>query len=311
VRDEVEELAVEPVDKTVLGLAEPRRTLGDHVEHRLDVGRRTADNAQDLARRRLLLERFAGSRVRLRQRLTFLLERRLRACKALAKPVDLGLGVLALGEQLGLREISCGPLPRLHVAHRAARRASQLMQRRTCDRFSWRDAEHVTGVHVNMAIVGPDPETMNDLTEFEQRSLASLGEMFEWGTGYALEQGTRPQTVGYALVDSPVGQAAWITEKYWAWTDHDGDPTSALSRDQMLDNITLYWLTATAASSARLYWESFNSSHRSEVPVPSGISIYPREIVRPSRRWCEKRYTNLRWYEELERGGGPGLLPQT
>src|SRR3989442_1600294 len=86
------------------------------------------------------------------------------------------------------------------------------------------------GIHFN-------PEPMDDLTAFEQRSLADVGEMFEWGTGYAVEQGTRPQTLGYALVDSPVGQAAWIAEKYWAWTDHDGDPTSALSRDQMLDNV--------------------------------------------------------------------------
>ncbi len=162
-----------------------------------------------------------------------------------------------------------------------------------------------------MAIVGPDPDTLGDLTEFEQRSLADLGEMFEWGTGYAIEQGTRPQTVGYALVDSPVGQAAWITEKYWAWTDHDGDPTSALSRDQMLDNITLYWLTATAASSARLYWESgwarpsaqSQMASASTIPTPTAISIFPREIMRPSRRWCEKRYSDLRFYEQPERGG--------
>ena len=174
-----------------------------------------------------------------------------------------------------------------------------------------RDADHVTGVHVNFAIVGPDPDTLGDLTEFEQRSLTDLGEMFEWGTGYALEQGTRPQTLGYALVDSPVGQAAWIAEKYWAWTDHDGDPTSALSRDQMLDNITLYWLTATAASSARLYWESgwarpsgqSQMASANTIDTPTAISIFPREIVRPSRRWCEKRYSDLRFYEQPDRGG--------
>ena len=173
------------------------------------------------------------------------------------------------------------------------------------------DAAHVAGVHVNMAIVGPDPETLNDLTEFEQRSLADLGEMFEWGTGYAFEQGTRPQTLGYALVDSPVGQAAWIAEKYWAWTDHDGDPTSALTRDQMLDNIMLYWLTATAASSARLYWESgwarpsgqSQMASANTIPTPTAISIFPREIMRPSRRWCEKRYSDLRLYEQPDRGG--------
>jgi epoxide hydrolase len=175
-----------------------------------------------------------------------------------------------------------------------------------------RDAEHVVGIHSNMAIVGPDPDTLGDLTEFEQRTLADLGETFEWGMGYALEQGTRPQTVGYGLVDSPVGQCAWIAEKYWAWTDHDGDPTSALTRDQMLDNITLYWLTATAASSARLYWESGwtrpSGQARMGAPVeplsmPAAISIFPREIMRPSRRWCEKRYADLRFYEQPERGG--------
>jgi pimeloyl-ACP methyl ester carboxylesterase len=174
-----------------------------------------------------------------------------------------------------------------------------------------RDRDHVLGVHTNMAMVGPDPETMNDLTEYEQRSLADMGEMFEWGIGYAVEQGTRPQTVGYGLVDSPVGQAAWIAEKCWAWTDHDGDPTSALSRDQMLDNITLYWLTKTAASSARLYWESGWSrpsgrSHMASAPTidtPTGISIFPREIMRPSRRWCERRYSDIRFYDQPERGG--------
>jgi pimeloyl-ACP methyl ester carboxylesterase len=175
-----------------------------------------------------------------------------------------------------------------------------------------RDGDHVAGVHTNMAMVGPDPETMNDLTEFEQLSLAALGEMFEWGAGYALEQGTRPQTLGYGLVDSPVGQCAWIAEKYWAWTDHDGDPVSALTRDQMLDNITVYWLTTTAASSARLYWESGWSRPSGQgrlsrpgpkLTYPAGISIFPGEIMRPSRRWCEKRYTDIRFYEELERGG--------
>jgi epoxide hydrolase len=160
-------------------------------------------------------------------------------------------------------------------------------------------------------MVGPDPDTLGELTEFEQRSLADLGEMFEWGVGYALEQGTRPQTLGYGLVDSPVGQAGWIAEKYWAWTDHDGDPTSALTRDQMLDNITLYWLTATAASSARLYWESgyMRPSGQSQmasaraIDTPTGISIFPGEIMRPSRRWCEKRYTDIRFYEQPDRGG--------
>jgi pimeloyl-ACP methyl ester carboxylesterase len=173
-----------------------------------------------------------------------------------------------------------------------------------------RDPDHVAGVHVNLAMVGPDPDTMNDLTDFEQRSLADMGEMAEWGLGYAAEQSTRPQTLGYGLVDSPVGQCAWIAEKYWAWTDHHGDPTSALSRDQMLDNVMVYWLTKSAASSARLYWEAalMRPSGRSRLgsgttATPTGISIFPGEVMRPSRRWCEKRYTDIRFYEQVDRGG--------
>jgi epoxide hydrolase len=148
---------------------------------------------------------------------------------------------------------------------------------------------------------------MNDLTEFEQRSLADAREFQRRGTGYFHEQSTRPQTVGYGLTDSPVGLCAWITEKFWAWTDHDGDPTSALSRDQMLDDVTLYWLTATAASSARLYWENNRSTTpgegREALTVPAAVSIFPREIIRPSRRWCEKAFADLRFYEQPDRGG--------
>src|SRR5262249_40864551 len=117
-------------------------------------------------------------------------------------------------------------------------------------------AERGVGIHLNYAPVPADRSTMDNLTPAEQKSLADAGYHLEWGSGYALQQGTRPQTLGYGLVDSPVGQCAWIAEKYWAWTDHDGDPTSALTRDQMLDNVMVYWLTASAASSARLYWES-------------------------------------------------------
>jgi pimeloyl-ACP methyl ester carboxylesterase len=159
------------------------------------------------------------------------------------------------------------------------------------------------GIHLNMGAAAPDPDTMAELTPFEQKALDDLGVHMSSGTGYSTQQSTRPQTLGYGLTDSPAGQCAWIAEKFWAWTDCDGHPENALSKDEMLDNISVYWFTATAASSARLYWESFNSSHRAEVALPSGISIYPREIIRPSRRWAEKRFTDLRWYEELDRGG--------
>lgn len=161
----------------------------------------------------------------------------------------------------------------------------------------------LVGIHVNMAVAAPDPDTMGELTPSEQRALDDLGAHMATGTGYSTQQSTRPQTLGYGLTDSPAGLCAWIAEKLWAWTDCDGHPENALTKEEMLDDISVYWFTSTAASSARLYWESFNSSHRDEVPVPAGISIYPREIIRPSRRWAERRFTDLRWYDELDRGG--------
>jgi epoxide hydrolase len=163
--------------------------------------------------------------------------------------------------------------------------------------------EGLIGIHVNMAVAPPDPDTLAELTPVEQQALDDLGVHLASGTGYSTQQSTRPQTLGYGLTDSPAGQCAWIAEKLWAWTDCDGHPENALSKDEMLDNISVYWFTATAASSARLYWESFSASHRAEIGLPSGISIYPREIIRPSRRWAERRFTDLRWYEELDRGG--------
>jgi pimeloyl-ACP methyl ester carboxylesterase len=164
-------------------------------------------------------------------------------------------------------------------------------------------ADYVVGVHVNMATVGPDKSTFDDLTPAEQQALEDLAAHRSQGMGYSTQQSTRPQTLGYALVDSPAGQCAWIAEKFWAWTDCDGHPEQALTKQQMLDDISVYWFTATAASSARLYWESFNRRRGIEVTVPSGISIYPREIMRPSRRWAERSFLDLRWYEELDRGG--------
>jgi pimeloyl-ACP methyl ester carboxylesterase len=121
---------------------------------------------------------------------------------------------------------------------------------------------------------------------------------------------TKPQTVGYALTDSPAGLCAWISEKFASWTDSGGRPETVLTRDELLDNITLYWLTRTAASSARLYWESFRevgewftTATTDTVAVPTGCSIFPKEMPRPSRRWAAKRYTDIHHWGELERGG--------
>jgi pimeloyl-ACP methyl ester carboxylesterase len=163
------------------------------------------------------------------------------------------------------------------------------------------DREHVAGVHLNMAIAAPDP--LDNLTEQEQRALASMADYDRWGSGYSKQQSTRPQSLGYGLVDSPAGQCGWIIEKFLAWTDCNGHPENVLTKDQMLDNIMLYWLPATGASSARLYWESFSSPNMEAVEVPSGVSVFPYDIIQLSERWARNRFTDLRYYHALEKGG--------
>jgi pimeloyl-ACP methyl ester carboxylesterase len=144
---------------------------------------------------------------------------------------------------------------------------------------------------------------MNDLTEREQSALAGIQHYTDWDSGYSKQQSTRPQTVGYGLVDSPAGLAAWILEKFWSWTDCDGHPENVLSRDELLDNAMLFWLPGTGASSARLYWESFRNAPMDPVGVPVGCSIFPKEIFRTSKRWAEKRFGSLLHWNELDKGG--------
>ena len=167
------------------------------------------------------------------------------------------------------------------------------------------ETEHCAGIHVNMPVLSPSEAVMQNLTDFENAALASGQYYWDWDSGYSKEQSTRPQTVGYGLVDSPAGQAAWILEKFWAWTDSDGHPENVLTRDELLDNIMLYWLPAAGASSARIYWESFGNigQPQAEIKMPAGVSIFPHEIFRASRRWVEERYTNLVHYNALDKGG--------
>lgn len=171
-----------------------------------------------------------------------------------------------------------------------------------------RDADHVVGIHLNLVVAGPDESMLSDLTEDEQAMLAVIEHHQQWGAGYSAQQSTRPQTLGYGLVDSPAAQCAWIVEKFWAWTDCDGDLFNIVSRDELLDNVMLYWLPAAGTSSARLYWESLRGVNQDPVAVPVGCSQYPKEIYRASRRWAEKRYPDLRWWNELDRGGHFGAL---
>jgi pimeloyl-ACP methyl ester carboxylesterase len=162
---------------------------------------------------------------------------------------------------------------------------------------------HCRGIHLNMPIALPDPATMAELSETEKAALASIQHYEQWDSGYSKQQSTRPQTLGYGLVDSPAGQAAWVLEKFWSWTDCDGHPENVLTRDELLDNVMLYWLPATAASSARLYWESFRNVAMGEVAIPTACSIFPKEIMRTSRRWAEKRFTDIVYWNELDKGG--------
>jgi pimeloyl-ACP methyl ester carboxylesterase len=159
------------------------------------------------------------------------------------------------------------------------------------------------GIHLNMPLVFPEEGDFADLTPAEARTVERMQYYQQHDSGYAKLQGTRPQTIGYALADSPIGQAAWIYEKFQAWTDNQGKPEDALSRDEMLDTISLYWLTNSGASSARLYWESADAFQAQKLEVPVGVSIFAKEIFRPSRRWAERSYPQLVHWNELPVGG--------
>lgn len=159
-------------------------------------------------------------------------------------------------------------------------------------------------IHLNIPIVYPTPAQMQAMTPAESAAVRDWREIEATGAGYLRIQSTRPQTLGYGLTDSPVGQAAWIYEKLHFWTDHHGAVENLLTMDEMLDNIMLYWLPATGGSSARLYWESIaNAFQTRTVEMPVGVSIFPKELSRPSRRWVEKAYRALFYWNELDKGG--------
>jgi len=165
------------------------------------------------------------------------------------------------------------------------------------------DPQHCKCIHLNMVVAPPDPSA-EDLTPLEISGLEGMQYYNDWDSGYSKQQSTRPQTLGYALVDSAAGQAAWILEKFWAWTDCDGDPENVLSRDELLDNVMVYWVNAAGASSARIYWESFGGAiGQSQVEIPMGGTIFPKEIFRTSKRFAANVYTNIVHWEEKDSGG--------
>jgi pimeloyl-ACP methyl ester carboxylesterase len=159
------------------------------------------------------------------------------------------------------------------------------------------------GIHVNMPFARPLPEDLADPDPSEARAMAALKFYQDWDSGYSKQQSTRPQSLGYGLVDSPVGQAGWILEKMWAWTDNQGSPWDVLSRDAVLDNIMLYWLPGTGASSARLYWESFSAVGEVAVDLPTAVSAFPKEILPTPRKWANRTYRNIVHWGEMDKGG--------
>lgn len=163
--------------------------------------------------------------------------------------------------------------------------------------------EGCRGIHLNMPIGRPGPDDMNSQDPKVLKALERLGFYQQWDSGYSKQQSTRPQTIGYALVDSPVALAAWILEKVFYWTDNDGSPWDALSMDQVIDDVMLYWLPATGASAARLYWESFADFGDGKVTIPAGASAFPKEILPAPREWVERTLTNLVYWNEVEKGG--------
>ena len=165
-----------------------------------------------------------------------------------------------------------------------------------------RNGQNCAAIHLNFPIAFP-PADLTDPTPEEQEALKRLTYYDRWDSGYSKQQSTRPQTVGYGLVDSPVGQLAWIVEKFWAWMDCDGHPENVLTKDELLDNVMMYWVTASAASSARMYWESFNFfGGFGRVELPTGIAQFPEELMRPPRSWAEPNYNITHW-TTMPRGG--------
>ncbi|WP_411112711.1 epoxide hydrolase family protein [Streptomyces sp. 029-5] len=163
--------------------------------------------------------------------------------------------------------------------------------------------EHVLGIHTTTA-QAPPGLTTDGLTAAEREWTEETRDFWRLRAAYAKQQATRPQTIGYSLVDSPVGLLAWILDKFAEWTDTEDSPFETISRDSVLDDVTLYWLTRTGASAARIYYESHNSLDPGlRVDVPSAISVYPRDIEKCPRAWAQERYRQIVRWRSPETGG--------
>jgi pimeloyl-ACP methyl ester carboxylesterase len=174
------------------------------------------------------------------------------------------------------------------------------------------------GIHLTMpatvpadlvkAINSGEPAPIG-LSASEQTAFKALSSFFTKNAGYGVMMVTRPQTVGYGLTDSPAGLAAWIYDKFIQWTDSNGEPERVLTRDEMLDDITLYWLSNSSVSAARFYWENNNNNFSAaaqkttEITLPVAVSVFPGEIYRAPKTWTQQAYHTLYYYNEVNRGG--------
>ena len=177
----------------------------------------------------------------------------------------------------------------------------------TASRMGHAHADKLIGIHVNLLAVRRDANMVSNPTPEERTYLGELAQWLKEETGYQWIQGTRPQTLSFALTDSPAGLAAWIVEKFRVWSDCNGDVESAFTRDQLLANISLYWFTGAIGSS---FFPYYFRMHRpwpipegGRIEVPTGYAAFPRENLRPPRSLAERTYTNLQRWTVMSRGG--------
>ena len=184
----------------------------------------------------------------------------------------------------------------------------------TASRLGLAHPDNLIGIHINLLTIQRDRPAPANPTDAERQYFRDLAHWLKEETGYSTIQGTKPQTLAYALTDSPAGLAAWIAEKFRTWTDCAGDLESAVSRDHLLANISLYWFTAAIGSS---FWPYYARLHGqwpiptgATVGVPTGYAAFPKEIIRPPRSLAEHVYTNIQRWTEMPRGGHFAAMEQ-
>ncbi|MGK9168968.1 epoxide hydrolase 1 [Inquilinus limosus] len=180
-------------------------------------------------------------------------------------------------------------------------------------RMAMQNVTGLIGIHVNMPATVPAElqpllaqglPAPAGLPAREKAAYDQLNDFYQNNTGYSAMMVTRPQTVGYALADSPVGQAAWMYDKIAQWTYSGGDPEKSLTRDEILDDISLYWLTNSATSAAQIYWEDHSNNFNAvDISLPAAVTIFPGEIYRAPRSWVERAYHKLIYFNEVDKGG--------